>query len=559
MKAYHFTTVACAAAMLLGIGSANAQLSGDDLKCTDAVYNGSRKVHQQEAKGNRKSCIKGQTSANQNACINADQPKSGDQAGKLAGKYGDKCAVLPAFGVNASVAAIVDASQAATDNVHFAAWGDPVDPDATDKCHDKVSKRTGDLSTQQWKNFRKCVKDLGKGAGVNSIADIEGCIASGISSGTAKKGGKIIDEVGGAKNKCTDPLPNFGNGDCSDTPLASVAQCLVDTTECETCLALNEVTGANADCSAVSGISCGIVPGQHKCTFDGAVDNSTLQICFLGVCPPAFDISGGVDIICDPATQDVNGKRDCTCPLQTLDPVVISGVGTVCTTPFAGPCGDGEMDCDGGNSLDVDIIGEHTAGVCTGNADCAGICGTYCSGIGKSVYTSGCEQYCQGGTRAGLSCICDTAGAATCTGGVAGVNDCPNGSCEGKDNDLGTNQCHCTCVDEAFGGAAAAGSVNCRTGVTIVVEAGEDGICDGNVLIRLPGQCAPFTSGTATGIILNDNENPGPLGPYSETGTAGTCAAFDASTTTGYEMVSVLAFYDSTIGDIVARLQLDCQ
>jgi hypothetical protein len=308
-------------------------------------------------------------------------------------------------------------------------------------------------------------------------------------------------------------------------------------------------------------------PAIRACSFDGAGmnDNSSLQICFLGVCPAPFDISGAIDITCDPDAQDGNGKRPCDCTFRALDPFVLSGIGTVCVTPFEGPCPNGEVDCDGGNALNVDIVGEHCGSgacastSCSSNANCASQCTSYCSGIGKEVYASGCEGFCQGGTRDGGSCICDTAGAATCTGGIAGVNDCPGGSCEGKDNDLFMQQCHCTCIDDSFGVASPAGSLNCRAGVTILIEAIEDGICDGNVIVRLPGQCAPFTSGTASGILLNDNENPGPLGPYSESGANDTCANFDNGVTTGYELVSVLAFYDSTIGDIIARLNVDCQ
>jgi hypothetical protein len=124
---------------------------------------------------------------------------------------------------------------------------------------------------------------------------------------------------------------------------------------------------------------------------------------------------------------------------------------------------------------------------------------------------------------------------------------------------LGTNQCHCTCVDESFGAAAPAGALTCRVGVAIVVEAGEDGICDGNAIVRLPPQCAPFTSQSATGIVLNDNEGPGNLGPYTESGAGGTCAQFDAGDVSGYELVTVLGFFDSTIGDLISRLQIDCQ
>lgn len=293
----------------------------------------------------------------------------------------------------------------------------------------------------------------------------------------------------------------------------------------------------------------------HECNFDGATDNSQLQICFLGVCPAPNDISGQVNLTCDPLTQDGNGKRDCQCELVNLDPFQISGVGTVCVTP-SGPCPDGELDCDGGNSLDVDTIAETNAGACTSNAGCATQCSSYCSGIGKAVFSSGCESFCQGGSRNNLACQCDTLGSSTCAGGS--TLDCPGGSCEGKDNEA-DQDCHCQCIDEGFGGASAAGTVQCRVGVAIRVEA--DPVCDNvQVLVRLPPLCAPFTSASATARILNTNENTGTtLGPYTNSGTNESCTNFDTDVTTGYTLVSNLAFFDSTIGDLIARLTTDCQ
>jgi hypothetical protein len=270
-------------------------------------------------------------------------------------------------------------------------------------------------------------------------------------------------------------------------------------------------------------------------------------------------ISGAFDVTCDPGTEDVNGKRTCQCSLQALDPLEIPGIGFVCVSSSGGSCPDGEMDCDGGNALDVDIVAEHTAGVCTSNTDCDSQCGTYCGGIGKSVHDSGCESFCQAGTRADLPCICDVAGAATCVGGVAGANDCPGGNCEGKDNDPAPDQCHCTCIDAASGGASAAGTVSCSSNFSVTIESSLP--CDGSgVLVRLPDRCATLTSGSATGVILNANEGfSGTFGPYSESGATGTCSNLDAGVTAGYELVAVLAFFDSTIGDLAARFRIDCE
>jgi hypothetical protein len=282
-----------------------------------------------------------------------------------------------------------------------------------------------------------------------------------------------------------------------------------------------------------------------------------LQICFLGVCPPAIDISGAVDLTCDPALQDVNGKRPCTASLQVFNPFVLAGVGTICIDPGTGPCPDGELDCDGGNALNQELLADAQIGPCTSNADCDVSCASYCGINSMAVYNGACENFCQGGSRADLACICDLFNGATCSGGIAGVNDCPGGSCEGKDNEADTD-CHCTCIDPAVAPASPAGSMQYRLGIAIRVEA--DPICDnGQVLVRLPEQCAPFTTAGSTVTQLQANETGSTQGPWSETGSAGSCATLDTSTTTPFEFVSTLAFMDSTIGDLQSLLHVDCQ
>lgn len=299
---------------------------------------------------------------------------------------------------------------------------------------------------------------------------------------------------------------------------------------------------------------CDLPVNVHRCTFNGAVDNSQLQLCFLGACIAPFDTNGAVDLLCDPSLEDVNGKRPCQCTLRQFDPVLIPGTGYACIDPSPG-CPDGEVDCDGGNALNVDKEANAQLGLCTSNADCASTCGTYCSGIGKSVYVSGCESFCQGGVNLDLPCECDTLGGLTCN--PISTTDCPGSSCEGKDNEV-DQDCHCTCIDAAVAPASGPGQLACNLGVAIRVESSLP--CDNvGVVVRLPAQCAPFTSGTATLVLNNLNESGSSFGPFSETGTDETCANFDTSVTTGYELVSILAFYDSTIGDLISRLTVDCQ
>lgn len=394
--------------------------------------------------------------------------------------------------------------------------------------------------------------------------------------------------------KC--PVNPFLDGQCAGLPVSYLYGCVEPKIECGVCLYLKAIGVfdgsvacdlfddglSNSSCEQVCGngtvegseqcdapdvsacvtgqecdASCQCVGVSHTCSFDGAVDNSTLQLCFGGFCISPFDISGAVDINCDPGTQDGNGARTCQCSLQTIAPFAVPGIGTACIDPL-GPCPDGELDCDGGNSLSVDTVADAQIGACIGNAHCASQCAVYCSGMGKTVYASGCENFCENGTRTDLPCICDTARAPTCIGGIAGANDCPNGSCEGKDNEADTD-CHCTCVDTSAGAASAAGTIGCNIGLAIRIEA--DAVCDHNqVLVEFPApECAPFTSATATAVILQSNELAAPQGPYSESGANESCGNLDVGVTSGYELVSVLTFYDTTIGDILSRMTLDCQ
>lgn len=300
--------------------------------------------------------------------------------------------------------------------------------------------------------------------------------------------------------------------------------------------------------------TAGCCTAKRQCKFDGMADNSALQLCFAGVCPAPFDMAGEVGVACK--SKLLSSQRDCRCSLKSMDPLSIPGIGTMCFEPHE-PCAKGRLDCDGGSGLDVDVVAHAQLGTCTGNAACASQCAAHCGGLGKTVYDSGCETFCQSGTRLDLPCICDQAGAATCAGGVAGVNDCPAGSCEGKDNEIDTD-CHCTCVDKTVG-AASAGTIGCEIGFRVHLES--DPICDGApVLVRfLEPPCAPFTSGTVTSVITESNEGLSPQGPYSDTGSSATCSAFDQEVMSGYELVSATTFLDTTIGDVFFRFTADCQ
>jgi len=130
-------------------------------------------------------------------------------------------------------------------------------------------------------------------------------------------------------------------------------------------------------------------PVNLTCNFDEAVDDSDLDLRVSGnnslgglVSP----ISGAVTMQC--GGIGANGKRSCSCNLQAWTPANIIGIGIVCISPSV--CPAGEIDCDGGNELGVDAFDDAQIGSCTSHATCSASCDTYCAGMGKSQWRSGC-------------------------------------------------------------------------------------------------------------------------------------------------------------------------
>ena len=223
--------------------------------------------------------------------------------------------------------------------------------------------------------------------------------------------------------------------------------------------------------------------GAHKCAFD---PNSSLLL-LLQIAPIPLSPSGSLDIDCGVVDPN-SGKAACTCVLQSIDPLSIPSIGFVCLTP-SGACPAGEIDCDGGNGLDVDLESNHNIGVCTGNADCFSQCTSYCSTLEpeKSFFSSGCEGFCAGGVSDGLACFADSG--------------CLGGACNGGDSvDPNTllpphgNICGCDCL-EVDGAASASGGLQCNLGTRIVVETASP--CDAeDVTIDLGTRCIPMTTET---------------------------------------------------------------
>jgi cysteine-rich repeat protein len=282
--------------------------------------------------------------------------------------------------------------------------------------------------------------------------------------------------------------------------------------------------------------------GGHKCVFDP--NNSAIQIATQALPLAPIPPGGAMDIDCgvvDPNT----GKAVCDCTLQFLDPLELIGIGFICFTPGAG-CPSGEIDCDGGNPLDVTMDSDHNIGACTGNPDCAAQCTAHCSGMGATLFFSGCGGFCLGGTNNGLPCTDDS--------------QCPGGSCPGKDGLPHGNECQCDCKDVG-GVASGVGALQCNLPANINVEIAAP--CgDGDVLIAVGTRCIPLTTEAMTSQMHNVNNNPGkdfPIPATQLTGNRIDCLTLSSSVTTGITLVGSVNFFDSTIGDLTTSEVLSCQ
>lgn len=375
----------------------------------------------------------------------------------------------------------------------------------------------------------------------------------------------------GAQERCV--------GDCDNSNVVDITEMLtgigiaLETLGLEACPAFDgDGDGTVAVNELVSGINnnLGGCPSLLPvCSFGGA--GNTLQVCLQGgVCLPTTPPSGEVAFDCGDTGPD--GVRECACLFRRFDPVIIDFIGYVCVTEPRDEqgrpvqCSAGRQDCSGVGPVGIDLVASHEeAGSCPeGHAQCRELCDTYCAGLQppKERFNSGCESFCQGGDRADLPCECDVLGASGCA--LESTLDCPNGSCEGQNDedlrppDRDGNDCHCQCIDEGFGGASPPGSLRCRLPTNIRVELGEP--CDGaDVLVQLPPLCSPLTTATHTARLTSANESDtGRIEGMLE-GAPVTCEQLDSGLLTGMRLVTNLAFFDSTVGDLISPLQVQCQ
>jgi len=293
--------------------------------------------------------------------------------------------------------------------------------------------------------------------------------------------------------------------------------------------------------------------GANQCDFNGSPSRLLLQ---LGVAAVSLAPSGSIGIDC--GAVNGNGLGECTCDIINMDAIKLLGIGEVCIAP-AGPCGTGAASCLAGSAVDLDFVGDHNVGTCTGQANCATQCDSYCAGLGTaySSRASSCEGFCKGGVNHDLVCSADA--------------DCPGGSCPGKEplqGGLHADTCNCSCVGEGLGNAAPAGSMTCQIGVDITIERDMSGICGDSIpVITFEPFCGSLTTGNASGVTLHadngtnpDDQLPPGSGSFLSTdGASKSCSEFAGGDVGAMALVGHLQFFDSSLGDILWQSNFVCQ
>jgi hypothetical protein len=82
--------------------------------------------------------------------------------------------------------------------------------------------------------------------------------------------------------------------------------------------------------------------------------------------------------------------------------------------------------------------------------------------------------------------------------------------------------------------------------------------------ITIPPQCAPFTTNSASTIVLNAGDVAGATVPtsgvpLSTSGAPFMCAGGVPTTAAGADLRTAASFLDTTLGDMAATVVLNCQ
>lgn len=446
---------------------------------------------------------------------------------------------------------------------------------AASKCQQSAVRSVGSCQAAWTKAFVGCAATgvKRKTMPITSGAALATCVGSDPKRTIEKACGKIATTLGKQCTRAGVAFPGVLPG-CGGADATATAACLARAVACRTCRTLVTSADVAPDCDALDdGAANGSCPagspvptatatsaatptpsasptptvtatplviGPLTCPLDGfssALAVSTHDFFLFR------ELAGAIDVECgtvDPAT----GLAACTCSIDGIEPVAVTGVGWACIRPAAG-CPPGFVACRPGPSLDFMTDAHHTLGACTGNAGCAASCATTCGAAGTEVLTSGCEGYCSGGGNDGAAC--------------AGDLLCPGGVCNGPDHGIHGQICQCQCLGTSVDFAATSG-LTCNLGVDVAVESTLP--CgDGDIVLEIGPRCVPFTTGR-TDTLIADADNVAmrevrPDGAFY--GIPRACAALASDGPEGLTIAATAAFLDApVIGDMAFTFVLTC-
>ncbi len=288
--------------------------------------------------------------------------------------------------------------------------------------------------------------------------------------------------------------------------------------------------------------------GTNRCTLS---EDSILRL-NLAASPLGVGPGGAFDIVCG-AVDEQTQRAECGCEFVDFDPIPLLGIGDVCISS-GGECPAGQISCNAGRAAGLDFRSDHNIGTCTSNTNCNATCDSHCSSLGSGFERgdAGCEGFCISGPSFDAACVEDA--------------DCPDSSCPGKEpfgGGVHQGVCNCTCIGRGSGAPGPAGTLDCNLGLQITVERDNDQVCFNTTpSITLPPICGALTTAGATGELLHANNGTrrrDVIGPLDLAGVPATCEQFSAGSVGDTTFVGNLAFYDSTLGDILTEIFFVCE
>jgi hypothetical protein len=282
--------------------------------------------------------------------------------------------------------------------------------------------------------------------------------------------------------------------------------------------------------------------GEHHCAL-ASESVINLYAAALPV-PIPVRITGSIDVTC--GAPGAGGAAPCDCSGE-IEPQAVPGLGFVCLRSVPG-CPSGQIACDGGVGLDLDLVADGDIGSCDGNQACATACDASCAGAGLDQLSSSCTGYCAGGDNDGQACRRDS--------------QCPSGACNGQDPVSAGNVCQCQCANLTAGAAGPNGEMRCNLGVAIDLE-GAAPCGDGDVFLSIGRTCVPVTTGSISLSLTDANGMHGTdiprAGPVRSSGQAVSCDDLRAGSTRGLGLRGGLSVFGSPLGDLVVEMSGDCE